>query len=215
MLVSAIQECESAISKSEREKYTHRLLTHIYGVRKRKQTNKTQYWWTYLQGRNRDSDVENRLVDTVAEGESGKSWVSSSGIYSLYASSVFLSWVIVSLSNISSLAFLLMCSPHDSYVLPQSKSQVEMPCGSFQHGVGVHSFIYSTNTWWGVCTQGQTLSQETVSKRKSSLLSCANNLLGRMVDGDINHHGFCTVLPQTGVLWWKQFHVLKAERRTI
>ena len=29
------------------------------------------YWWTYLQGRSGDIDVENRLVDTVGEGEDG------------------------------------------------------------------------------------------------------------------------------------------------
>ena len=159
MLVPAIQQRESAISKSERGKKTkHHLLTHIYGIRK-KQTKKKpkRYWWTYLQRKNRDSDIENRLVDIVAEGEGGKNWDSSIGICTLYASSMFLSWVITSLSNISSLAFFLMCFPHDSYVLPQSKSQVEMPCGSFQHGVNIHLFIYSTNTWW-VCIQGQTLS---------------------------------------------------------
>ena len=27
--------------------------------------------WTYLQGRNRDADVENRLVDTTEEEEGG------------------------------------------------------------------------------------------------------------------------------------------------
>ena len=29
------------------------------------------YWWTYLQGRNTDSDIQNRLMDTAREGESG------------------------------------------------------------------------------------------------------------------------------------------------
>ena len=32
------------------------------------------YWWTYFQGRNRDADLENRLVDTVQKGESGWKW---------------------------------------------------------------------------------------------------------------------------------------------
>ena len=27
------------------------------------------YWWTYLQGKNRDWDIENRLMDTAGEGE--------------------------------------------------------------------------------------------------------------------------------------------------
>ena len=42
VLVSAIQQCESAISKSETEKKKkkHHLLTHIYGIRKKK--NKTK-----------------------------------------------------------------------------------------------------------------------------------------------------------------------------
>ena len=28
-------------------------------------------WWTYLQGSNRDADTENRLMDTMGEGEGG------------------------------------------------------------------------------------------------------------------------------------------------
>ena len=32
------------------------------------------YWVTYFQGRNRDADLENRLVDTVQKGESGWKW---------------------------------------------------------------------------------------------------------------------------------------------
>ena len=30
------------------------------------------YWWTYLQGSNGDTDIENRLVDAVAKGELGR-----------------------------------------------------------------------------------------------------------------------------------------------
>ena len=30
------------------------------------------YWWTYLQGRNRDTDGENSLVDTVGGGKDGR-----------------------------------------------------------------------------------------------------------------------------------------------
>ena len=36
-----------------------------------------QYWWTYLQGRNRDTDVENSLVDTVKDVEGGMNWDSN------------------------------------------------------------------------------------------------------------------------------------------
>ena len=39
------------------------------------------YWWTYLQGKNRDTDVENWLVDTVGEREGGMNWESSIQIY--------------------------------------------------------------------------------------------------------------------------------------
>ena len=35
-----------------------------------------RYWWTCLHGRNWDTDIENRLVDTAAEGECGTHWAS-------------------------------------------------------------------------------------------------------------------------------------------
>ena len=35
------------------------------------------YWWTCLHGRNWDTDIENRLVDTAAEGECGTHWASN------------------------------------------------------------------------------------------------------------------------------------------
>ena len=38
----------------------------------------------YLRGRNRDADVENGLVDTEGEGESGLNWESSIDIYTLW-----------------------------------------------------------------------------------------------------------------------------------
>ena len=53
-------------TKSEREKqilYTH---THTH-TRNLEKWN----WWTYFQGRSRNYDIENRLVDTVGKGESG------------------------------------------------------------------------------------------------------------------------------------------------
>ena len=34
-----------------------------------------------LQGRNRDTNIDNGLVDTVGEGEGGTSWESSLDIY--------------------------------------------------------------------------------------------------------------------------------------
>ena len=41
-----------------------------------------QYWWTYLQDRNGDADIENRLVDTTGEGQ-GTKQESSIDIYTL------------------------------------------------------------------------------------------------------------------------------------
>ena len=41
------------------------------------------YWWTYFQGGNGDSDIENRLVDTVWEGDGGTNRESSMETYTL------------------------------------------------------------------------------------------------------------------------------------
>lgn len=46
-----------------------------------KQTNKNQYWWTYLQGSNKDSDIENGFVDRDGEGEGGMNWENSTDIH--------------------------------------------------------------------------------------------------------------------------------------
>ena len=51
--------------KSEREKQISYINVDIWNLEKR-------YWLTYLQGRNRDADIENWLVDTVGEGEGGR-----------------------------------------------------------------------------------------------------------------------------------------------
>ena len=41
------------------------------------------YWWSYLQSRNRNSDVENRGVDAGERGEGGVNWESSLDKYTL------------------------------------------------------------------------------------------------------------------------------------
>ena len=41
------------------------------------------YWWTYLQGSSRDTDIEKRLVDTVWEGMGAMNWDSSMKTYTL------------------------------------------------------------------------------------------------------------------------------------
>ena len=38
-------------------------------------------WWTYSQGKNRDTDIENRFLDTAGEGEGGRSWESNIETY--------------------------------------------------------------------------------------------------------------------------------------
>ena len=67
---------QSEIKQKEKNKYS--ILTHVY-----MESLKNWYWWTYLQGMNRDADVENGLVDTVGEGESGMNEESSINIYTL------------------------------------------------------------------------------------------------------------------------------------
>ena len=41
------------------------------------------YWWTYLQGKNGDTDIENRLVGAVGEGERRMNGESSIDMYTL------------------------------------------------------------------------------------------------------------------------------------
>ena len=41
------------------------------------------FWWTYLQGRNRNTDMENGLVVTVGKGEGGTNGESSIEIHTL------------------------------------------------------------------------------------------------------------------------------------
>ena len=41
------------------------------------------YWWTYVQGSNGDTDIENRFVNTVGEGEGGMNWESSEETHTL------------------------------------------------------------------------------------------------------------------------------------
>ena len=61
-------------SKSEREKQALYINRYIWNLEK-------WYFWTYFQGRNRETDVENQLVDPDWEGEGGVNWESSIDIY--------------------------------------------------------------------------------------------------------------------------------------
>ena len=53
----------SEVSQKEKNKY--HILTHIWNLDK-------WYWWTYLQGRNRETDI----VDTEKEGDGKMNWES-------------------------------------------------------------------------------------------------------------------------------------------
>ena len=63
---------QSEVNQKEKNKYC--ILTHIWNLEK-------WYWWTYLQGRNRVANIENRLVDAVGEGEDGMNWETGIDLY--------------------------------------------------------------------------------------------------------------------------------------
>ena len=62
---------------NQKEKNKYHILTYIWNLEER-------YWWTYLQGRNRDSDIQNGLTDTAREGEGGTNGESSVETYALH-----------------------------------------------------------------------------------------------------------------------------------
>ena len=55
---------------SERQKQILYINTYIWALVK-------WYWWSCVQDRNRDTDVENGLVDTMEELKGGTSWKSN------------------------------------------------------------------------------------------------------------------------------------------
>ena len=65
--------CYTEWSESEREKQISYINAYIWNREK-------WYWWTYLQGKNGDTDVENGLVDTTGEGGD---WESGTDMYGL------------------------------------------------------------------------------------------------------------------------------------
>ena len=62
------------VSQKEKNKYC--ILTHIWNLGRR-------YWWSYLWDSSRDTDIQNRLVDTVGEGEGGTNGENSIETYTL------------------------------------------------------------------------------------------------------------------------------------
>ena len=47
------------------------------------ESRKKWYWWTSFQGRNRETDMKNRLMDTAGDGEGGMNWENSTELYTL------------------------------------------------------------------------------------------------------------------------------------
>ena len=68
---------QSEVSQKEKNKYC--MLTHIYGIQK----NGVMNLFAEKQQRYGDSDMENGLVDTVGEGDSGTNGENSIDIYTL------------------------------------------------------------------------------------------------------------------------------------
>ena len=55
--VDGLTKCHTEGSKSEKEKQISYISTYIWNLEK-------WYRWSYLQSRNRDTDVENKYMDT-------------------------------------------------------------------------------------------------------------------------------------------------------
>ena len=66
--------CHIKWNKSEREKQILHINTYIWNLEK-------WPWWTYLQGSNRDTDIENRLW--MQRGKESKGWTER-GAWSIY-----------------------------------------------------------------------------------------------------------------------------------
>jgi len=74
--VNEARACCTEWNKSEREKQISYINAYMWNLEK-------QDWWTYLQGRNGNTDVEHGFVATVREAESEMNGESSINIYTL------------------------------------------------------------------------------------------------------------------------------------
>ena len=64
--------------KSEREKQILYINTYMWNLEK-------WYRWTYLQSRNRDTDVESNCMDTMGGKSTRMNWEIGTSIYTYYA----------------------------------------------------------------------------------------------------------------------------------
>ena len=69
------RDCHTEWSKSEREKQISYGIAYMWNLEK-------WYRWTYLQSRNRDTDIENKHMDTK-RGRGGMNWEIEIDIYTL------------------------------------------------------------------------------------------------------------------------------------
>ena len=79
--VDVSRDCPTEWSKSEREKQISYINAYMWNLEK-------WYRWTGLQGRNRDTDVENKLMDTKGQkwqggGGGGMNWEIGIDMYTL------------------------------------------------------------------------------------------------------------------------------------
>ena len=62
--------------KSERERQILYINAYIWNL-------EGQYWWSYLQGSKRDTDIKNRVLHTVGEGKGGMIGENSTETYTI------------------------------------------------------------------------------------------------------------------------------------
>ena len=75
--VDGPRDCHTEWSKSEREKQIPYINAYMWNLEK-------WYRWSYLQSRNRDTDVENKPMDAKGEGGGGgMNWEIGIDIYTL------------------------------------------------------------------------------------------------------------------------------------
>ena len=70
------RDCHTEWSKSDRERQISYDIAYMWNLKK-------WYKWTYLQNRNRLTDVENKLKVTKGEGGGGINWEIGIDIYTL------------------------------------------------------------------------------------------------------------------------------------
>ena len=63
-------------NKSERERQIPYINAYVWSLER-------WYWWSYMQSSKGDTDIKNRLLDSVGEGDGGMIWEKSTETYTL------------------------------------------------------------------------------------------------------------------------------------